>query len=93
MIRLRPVLIVLLSVLCLDGAWAQDSVISLQPADPSASSSVEPAGPQPCGGETISIARMQWPSAELLAEIHARLIAQNDHYGADMSRHRSQTCF
>ncbi|MEQ1902214.1 MAG: glycine betaine ABC transporter substrate-binding protein, partial [Devosia sp.] len=30
--------------------------------------------PAPCGGQTISIARMQWPSAEILAEIHARLI-------------------
>ncbi|HZY67294.1 MAG TPA: glycine betaine ABC transporter substrate-binding protein [Devosia sp.] len=40
-------------------------------------SSAEPAPPAPCGGETITIARMQWPSAELLAEIHARLVAQN----------------
>ena len=39
--------------------------------------SPEPAPPAPCGGETITIARMQWPSAELLAEIHARLIRQN----------------
>lgn len=59
------------------GAMAQDSVVSLEPPDADASSSAEPAGPLPCGGETITIARMQWPSAELLAEIHARLIAQN----------------
>lgn len=55
-----------------------------QPADAAdqASSSAEPAGPQPCSGETITIARMQWPSAELLAEIHARLIRQN--FGCDV---------
>lgn len=40
-------------------------------------SSAEPVAAAPCGGETITIARMQWPSAELLAEIHARLIRAN----------------
>ncbi|HWA19218.1 MAG TPA: glycine betaine ABC transporter substrate-binding protein [Devosia sp.] len=48
--------------------------------DEAASSSEEPAeaqAPAPCGGQTITIARMQWPSAALLAEIHARLIKQN----------------
>jgi glycine betaine/proline transport system substrate-binding protein len=59
-------------------ALAQASLTSLSPPDPNqAASSAEPAGPAPCGGETITIARMQWPSAELLAEIHARLIKQN----------------
>jgi glycine betaine/proline transport system substrate-binding protein len=43
----------------------------------SSASSEQPAVPAPCGGETITIARMQWPSAELLAEIHARLVKQN----------------
>jgi glycine betaine/proline transport system substrate-binding protein len=42
----------------------------------------EPAGPAPCGGETITIASMQWPSAQLLAAIHARLIKQN--FGCDV---------
>ena len=37
----------------------------------------EPTPPAPCGGETVTITRMQWPSAELLAEIHARLIRQS----------------
>ncbi len=50
--------------------WAQDSVVSLEPPPPP---------PAPCGGETITIARMQWPSAELLAAIHQRLIAR--HFG------------
>jgi glycine betaine/proline transport system substrate-binding protein len=76
MTRFRLVLIVLLFPLCW-GAEGQDSVVSLPPADPSASSSVEPEAPRPCGGETITIARMQWPSAELMAEIHARLVSQN----------------
>jgi glycine betaine/proline transport system substrate-binding protein len=59
-------------------APAQDSVISVAPPDPDQpSSSAEPAGPAPCGGETITIARMQWPSAELLAEIHARLVRRS----------------
>lgn len=44
---------------------AQDSIVSLEPPPPP---------PAPCGGETITIARLQWPSAELLAAIHARLI-------------------
>jgi glycine betaine/proline transport system substrate-binding protein len=73
---------VLLAALCcaLPGgaAWAQDSIISLEPPDPGTLSEApaEPVPPAPCGGETITIARMQWPSAELLAEIHARLIRQ-----------------
>ncbi len=70
-------------------ALAQD-VVSLPP--PGAASAVddtgssaaseEPAGPAPCGGKTITIASMQWPSAQLLAEIHARLIKQN--FGCDV---------
>ena len=30
--------------------------------------------PAPCGNQPISIARMAWPSAALLAEIHARIL-------------------
>ncbi len=67
----------LLALLCAGPALAQDSVTSLPPPDASASSSAEPAAPAPCGGETISIAKMQWPSAQLLAEIHARLVRAN----------------
>ncbi len=33
--------------------------------------------PAPCGDQPITIARMQWPSAALLAEIHARLLTAN----------------
>ena len=66
--------------------FAQDSVTSLPPPsaadDSSSAASEEPAPPAPCGGQTITIARMQWPSAQLLAEIHARLIKQN--FGCDV---------
>ena len=33
--------------------------------------------PPPCGTQPITIARMSWPSAALLAEIHARLLTAN----------------
>lgn len=39
----------------------------------------EVAAPPPCGTQPIAIARMQWPSAALLAEIHARILA--DQFG------------
>jgi glycine betaine/proline transport system substrate-binding protein len=41
------------------------------------------AAPPVCGTAPVSIARMQWPSAELLAEIHARLLRQN--YGCEVT--------
>jgi glycine betaine/proline transport system substrate-binding protein len=34
------------------------------------------AAPPPCGTKPITIARMPWPSAEILAEIHALLLRQ-----------------
>jgi glycine betaine/proline transport system substrate-binding protein len=36
----------------------------------------EAAPPPPCGTEPLNIASMQWPSAQILAEIHARILAQ-----------------
>src|SRR5690242_7212845 len=74
-------------------AIAQD-VVSLPPPDAATgvasdagpdqapSSDEAPATEAPCGGETITIASMQWPSAQLLAAIHARLIRQN--FGCDV---------
>jgi len=63
-------------------AWAQLSV--LDRAQDEAGEAVSqsdtpealpaPATPPPCGAGTVSIARMSWPSAALLAEIHARLL-------------------
>jgi glycine betaine/proline transport system substrate-binding protein len=76
---------ILLSILV--AAWlaapalAQDASSSVATPDPNASlppsSSAEPPPPAPCGGQTIAIAQMQWPSAQLLAQIHARLLTQN----------------
>ena len=83
----RPLLTAAAALLLTAPVVAQDSVVSLPPPDPNQASSAEPAEPaaaKPCGGETITIARMQWPSAELLAEIHARLIAQNFGCAADV---------
>lgn len=81
--------LMVLGLLALVGssALAQDSVSSLPPPgavpdEPSSASSAEPATPAPCGGQTITIARMQWPSAELLAEIHARIVKQA--FGCDV---------
>lgn len=37
---------------------------------------------RPCGAQPIAIARMSWPSAALLAEIHARLLRSE--YGCDV---------
>lgn len=48
---------------------AQDALVPLPVPAP------EPPPPPPrCGTRPITIARMQWPSAEILAEIHARLL-------------------
>lgn len=60
-----------LSVLVAPVAGQEGSVVELTPSPP------------PCGTAPISIARMQWPSAELLAEIHARLLRQN--YGCEVT--------
>ena len=81
---LRILVTILLAAALAAPAFAQDSVTSLPlPSDDGTSSSSEdPGPPPPCNGETISIARMQWPTAQLLAEIHARLIRQN--FGCDV---------
>lgn len=45
------------------------------PAGESAAEDAAPiAPPPPCGRQPITMARMQWPSSALLAEIHARLL-------------------
>jgi len=50
---------------------AQEGITVLDEAQDSAAGAAPP-----CGGRTLTIARMQWPSAAVLAEIHARLVAQ-----------------
>jgi glycine betaine/proline transport system substrate-binding protein len=37
---------------------------------------VEAPPPPPCGTEDIAIASMQWPSAQILAEIHAKILTE-----------------
>ena len=37
-------------------------------------SNADAAPPPPCGTQTLTIARMAWPSAAILAEIHARVL-------------------
>ena len=53
---------------------AQFSVLD-QAQDNIGQSASGPANPPLCGTKTISIASMSWPSAQLLAEIHARVLA------------------
>lgn len=50
------------------GAVAQESVEELPLVE---------AAPEPCGTQPVSIASMPWPSAQILAEIHARVLTQN----------------
>lgn len=52
-------------------------------AAPAASSgSVAPAAEGPCGAQPLAIATMSWPSATLLAQIHARILSAE--YGCDV---------
>lgn len=64
---------VLAQVTVLDQAQDQAA-----PADPAA----PPAPAPPCGTQPFTIARMSWPSAELLAEIHARILRAE--FGCDV---------
>jgi glycine betaine/proline transport system substrate-binding protein len=60
-------------------SFAQESSVQVLEA-PSGPSSGEvpveaaPAPPPPCGTQPITIARMQWPTAAILAEIHSRIL-------------------
>jgi glycine betaine/proline transport system substrate-binding protein len=83
-----PALVTLLVALSMPvPAQAQDSLQVIGgPGDAAAAGSVEtpatpPPPPPPCGTQPIGIARMQWPSAALLAEIHMRVLKAN--FGCD----------
>jgi glycine betaine/proline transport system substrate-binding protein len=79
--RLRMV-VLLVTLLAAPTATAQITVLD-QAQDASAAAASEPAAaPPPCGAQPVSIARMSWPSAELLAEIHARILARE--YGCQI---------
>ncbi|WP_108460759.1 glycine betaine ABC transporter substrate-binding protein [Devosia naphthalenivorans] len=61
---------------------AQAQLTVLDQAQDAPAVAAEPAAPPPpCGNQPINIARMSWPSAELLAEIHARILRAE--YGCD----------
>ncbi len=76
---LSRLLLALLLASIPSAAAAQDSIQVLEPpgqgaadGDPAGAGPPAPAGP--CGTQPISIARMAWPSASILAEIHSRLL-------------------
>lgn len=72
--QLLGALLLLLAMLPLPVA-AQITVLD-QAQDAQQAPDAAPAEPPPpCGTQPVAIARMSWPSAELLAEIHARILA------------------
>lgn len=76
MLRLALLLLVLFCA-ATGVAFGQESAEVLEaPPAGAAAPSVEtlPPPPPPCGTQPITIARMPWPSAALLAEIHSRLL-------------------
>lgn len=77
MTKLVRCLTVLVFALLLGNAVAQESVQTLEtPAEGAAADPAigEAPPPPPCGTQQVAIARMGWPSAALLAEIHSRLL-------------------
>jgi glycine betaine/proline transport system substrate-binding protein len=76
MTRLLPALLLLFALIA--PGLAQDSITVLPPPAPAApeTPAAAPAPPKPCGNRAIEIARMPWPSAAILAEIHKRLLEQ-----------------
>ena len=80
MLRLCRVIAIWALVLMVQPAWAQFEVLdSAQDAVGSGAGVPGPGDadevPPVCGSRPLSIARMSWPSAALLAEIHARILA------------------
>ncbi|MBN9365113.1 MULTISPECIES: glycine betaine ABC transporter substrate-binding protein [unclassified Devosia] len=80
MTKLRYCLSILLLFAALGSAAAQESVQTLDPPAEGAAADAtigEAPPPPPCGTQQLSIARMSWPSAALLAEVHSRLLTAN----------------
>lgn len=78
MLNRVAILLVALTLALSGPARAQDDPVpgpgAAAPSDAGPSVMDLPAPPPPCGTQVITIARMQWPSAAILAEIHARLL-------------------
>ena len=55
-------------------AFAQIEVLDVSGGARGPQDTEAPAEPEPCGGEQIAIAEMGWPSAAILANIHAALL-------------------
>lgn len=66
-------LLVIAAALLASPALAQVTV--LDSAQDQVGNAAATPPPPPCGTRPVTIARMAWPSAEILAEIHARLLA------------------
>lgn len=80
--RLWRALLITGALLAASPTQAQITVLDqAQDALPVTESEEETAPPPPCGTQPITIARMSWPSAELLAEIHMRILERS--YGCD----------
>jgi len=79
---IRSLLVVLALLLGATPLAAQESSVEVldPPEGPSSGEVIPetaPAPPPPCGTQPITVARMQWPTAALLAEIHSRLLSAN----------------
>ncbi|MGB3337743.1 MAG: glycine betaine ABC transporter substrate-binding protein [Devosia sp.] len=80
--RMLRAVLLLIGLVAAGPAMAQFTVLDqAQDAAPEAPTA-EAVPPPPCGTQPLSIARMSWPSAELLAEIHARILTSE--YGCDV---------
>jgi glycine betaine/proline transport system substrate-binding protein len=75
--KLLRIQFILFALLFASPALAQFTI--LDQAQDAAASPQEPTAPPPpiCGTQTLTIAKMGWPSAEILAEIHAELLRRN----------------
>jgi glycine betaine/proline transport system substrate-binding protein len=79
------VLAAALVLLLASASQAQESIETLPAPEGASSGEVIPetaAPPPPCGTQPITMARMQWPTAALLTEIHARILTAN--FGCDV---------
>lgn len=75
--RLLRALLPLLGVLMAGPALAQITVLDqAQDGRPLIAAPAPDAPPPICGTQPLTIAQMGWPSAQLLAEIHARILRQ-----------------
>ncbi|WP_332711509.1 glycine betaine ABC transporter substrate-binding protein [Pelagibacterium mangrovi] len=66
--------LVIAAVLAATPALAQFEVLDPVGAEDEAPSAVEAAEQSPCGAQEITIAEMGWPSAAILANIHATIL-------------------